>query len=113
MNPYAVIGSGMGTPEAVSLGVRLSAWHDSMVAHERRLRSTTPSTDGCHDECPHAEAGALWAEALEAFGARAHELTFLRSRGNRTRRSSRHEVSTDRIAPTPDRLTSADGGVSL
>ena len=81
MNTYAVIGSGMGTPEAVALGVRLAAWHDAMVAHERRLRSAD-SKDGCHDECPHAEAGALWAEALEMFGPRAHELTFLHSRGN-------------------------------
>ncbi len=112
MNPYAVISSGMGMPEAVSLGVRLSAWHDSMVAHERRLRST-PSIHGCHDECPHAEAEALWAEALETFGSRAHELTFLRSRGKRTRRSSRGELSTDRIGATPDRATSTDGGVSL
>ena len=38
MNLYAVIGSGMGTPEAVALGVRLAAWHDAMVAHERLLR---------------------------------------------------------------------------
>jgi hypothetical protein len=112
MNPYAVIGSGMGTPEAVSLGVRLSAWHDSMVAHERRLRST-PSTDECHDECPHAEARALWAEALETFGSRAHELTFLRSRANKARRSSRREVSTDRIAAAPDHPTAAEGGVPL
>lgn len=111
MNPYAVIGSGTGTPEAVSLGARLSAWHDSMVAHERRLRAT-PSTDGCHDECPHAEAGALWAEALETFGSRAHDLAFLRSRGNKTRRSSRRELSTGRIAAAPDRATSVDGGVA-
>ena len=91
MNPYAVIGSGTGTPEAESLGVRLTAWHDSMVAHERRLRSA-PSIDGCHDECPHAEARALWAEALETFGSRAHELRFLRSRGHKTGRSIERAV---------------------
>jgi hypothetical protein len=80
MNPYAVIGSGIGTPEAVAFGVRLAAWHDAMVAHERRLRASA-AKDGCHDECPHAEAGTLWSEALETFGPRAHELTFLHSRG--------------------------------
>jgi hypothetical protein len=65
MNPYAVIGAGVGTTEAVSLGVRLTAWHDAMVAHERLLRSTF-STDECHDE-----------------------LTFLRSRGKCPRGSAR------------------------
>ena len=79
MNLYAVIGSGIGTSEAVLLGVRLSAWHDAMVAHERHLRSHR-STSECDDECPHAEARTLWAEALDTFGSRAHELTFLRSR---------------------------------
>jgi hypothetical protein len=88
MNPYAVIGAGVGTTEAVSLGVRLTAWHDAMVAHERLLRSTF-STDECHDECPHADARALWAEALATFGRRAHELTFLRSRGKCPRGSAR------------------------
>jgi hypothetical protein len=34
----------------------------------------------CDEECPHAEARALWIEALEVFGERAQELTFLRSR---------------------------------
>jgi hypothetical protein len=112
MNPYVVIGSGMGTPEAVSLGVRLSTWHDAMVAHERRLRST-PSRTGCHDECPHAEAGALWEEALETFGSRAHELTFLHSRGSTSRPGSRHTSSSGRTAVTPDYARSADGGSTL
>ena len=38
MNPYAVMGSGIGTAEAASLRARLMAWHDTMVAHERRMR---------------------------------------------------------------------------
>ena len=79
MNPYAMLGSGIGTNEAASLSARLSAWHDAMVAHERRLRTGT-STDVCDDECPHAEARTLWNEAVAAFGVRADELTFLRSR---------------------------------
>ena len=86
MNPYTILSAGLGTLEAVALGARLSAWHDAMVAHERRLRAGT-STDRCDDECPHVEARALWPEAVAAFGARAQELAFLRSRARFTRRS--------------------------
>ena len=111
MNPYAVIGSGMGTPEAVSLGSRLSTWHDAMVAHERRLRST-PSKDACHDECPHAEARALWAEAVETFGSLAYELAFLRSRG-KAHRTSRGGISTDGKAAAVDYAASSDEGARL
>jgi hypothetical protein len=79
MNPYVMLGSGIGTSEAASLAARLAAWHDAMVAHERRLR-TGRTADTCDDECPHVEARTLWAEALATFGTRASELTFLRSR---------------------------------
>ena len=79
MNPYAALGAGVGTSEAVSLRVRLRAWHDAMVAHERRLR-TGGAGDRCDEECPHVEARALWAEALATFGTRANDLAFLRSR---------------------------------
>ena len=34
----------------------------------------------CDEDCPHVEARTLWPEALDTFGPRAHELTFLRSR---------------------------------
>ena len=78
MNPYAMLSSAVGTIDAMALSTRLSAWHDAMVAHERRLRLGTTS-DGCDDECPHAEASTIWAEAVATFGARAQELTFLRS----------------------------------
>jgi hypothetical protein len=61
------------------LSARLSAWHDAMVLHERRLRLGIAGAT-CHDECPHAHARILWAEALATFGDRAQELTFLRSR---------------------------------
>ena len=86
MNPYAILSSRLGTNEAKDLSTRLSAWHDAMVAHERRLRAGTTS-DACDEECPHAEARALWSEAVARFGARAHEPTFLRSRARDTRRS--------------------------
>lgn len=79
MNPYIVLGSRIGTPQAASLAGRLAAWHDSMVAHERRLRRARPH-DLCHDECPHVEARALWTEAMATLGDRATELRFLRSR---------------------------------
>ena len=81
MSPYEFLSSSVGTAEAASLCVRLTAWHDAMVAHERRLR-TGRTTDACDDECPHIEARALWTEALATLGPRASELTFLRSRAN-------------------------------
>jgi hypothetical protein len=79
MNPYAALGSGVRPAEAASLRARLSAWHDEMVAHERRLR-TGRTSDRCDEDCPHAEARTLWAEASATFGTRANELAFLRSR---------------------------------
>ena len=85
MNLYTMVGSGLGTAEATALSARLATWHDAMVAHERRLR-VGATTDACDDECPHAEARVLWAEAVAMFGARAHELAVLRSRGQGSRR---------------------------
>ena len=79
MNPYAIVGSSMETADAASLCARLMAWHDAMVAHERRLRSGN-TTAVCDDECPHVEARALWAEVSAVLGPRGSELTFLRSR---------------------------------
>jgi hypothetical protein len=99
MSPYAMLGSSVGTAEAASLCVRLTAWHDAMVAHERRLR-TGRTTDACDDECPHIEAGALWTEALATLGPRASELTFLRSRANG-------------VAPSPQEGVTATTVVSL
>jgi hypothetical protein len=87
MNLYLILGSRLGTNEAQSLSARLSTWHDAMVAHERRLR-TGRTSDVCDDECPHAEARALWSEAMPVFGPQAHELTFLRSRANESGRLS-------------------------
>jgi len=95
MNPYTMLSSGLDTHEAAVLSARLSAWHDAMVAHERRLR-VGATTDACDDECPHAEARVLWAEAVAVFGARAHELAFLRSRGQGSRRPVSPSGSTQR-----------------
>ena len=79
MNPYSMVGSGNGTREAAALSARLATWHDTMVAHDRKIRAGR-AEEVCDEECPHAEARALWVEALEVFGDRAQELTFLRSR---------------------------------
>lgn len=75
MNIYRMIGHNLGTVEAQELGDRLSAWHDAMVAHER-LRPKA-----CVDDCPHAEAGLLWREAVRVFGHYSADLKFLRARG--------------------------------
>jgi hypothetical protein len=75
-----MLSSTLGTHDATTLSARLTAWHDAMVAHERRLRAGAKS-DACDDDCPHAEARALWSEAVDVFGVRAEELTFLGSRG--------------------------------
>jgi hypothetical protein len=100
MNPYVMLGSGIGTSEAASLSARLAAWHDAMVAHERRLR-TGRSAETCDDECPHVEARTLWAQALATFGTRASELTFLRSRAIGASRQS------EELIPPPATVSEA------
>lgn len=104
MNPYAMLSSGIGTTQATSLSTRLAAWHDAMVAHERRLRSGRTS-DACDDECPHVEARTLWAEAVDMFGPRASELAFLRSRALADAERDEEDVilRTDRASRTDAR----------
>ena len=79
MNLYTIVASGNGTHERAALSARLAAWHDAMVAHERKIR-VRRAAEVCDEECPHADARALWVEAVEMFGERAQELAFLRSR---------------------------------
>jgi hypothetical protein len=102
MNPYSLVGSGNGTPEAAALSARLAAWHDAMVAHERKIRAGREEV--CDEECAHAEARMLWVEALEVFGDRAQELTFLRSRA-----AIEFQRSEELIAPA-DVIEAADRG---
>jgi hypothetical protein len=98
MNPYEMLGSGSGTQEAASVRARLTAWHDAMVEHERRLRATS-SGERCDDECPHAEARLLWPEALATFGPGARDLVFLRSRAmTGSRRPTTHTILEVRAA---------------
>jgi hypothetical protein len=79
MNMYTMVGFGLGIPEGTALSARLATWHDAMVAHERKIRAGLADAV-CDEECPHAEARTLWIEALEVFGDRSQELTFLCSR---------------------------------
>ena len=92
MNLYTIVGSGIGTPEATALGTRLAAWHDAMVTHERKICAGRTGEE-CDEECAHAEARALWVEAVETFGDRAQELTFLRTRAIGTSERSRHTMA--------------------
>ena len=98
MTLYAMLVSGHEASTSSALAARLAAWHDAMVAHERRLRAGR-TVDSCDDECPHVEARTLWAESLAAFGERAHELSFLRSRA-----TSQAEPTSDGVA-RPSRMT--------
>ena len=79
MNVYRSIGYAVGTPEARALALRLSAWHDAMVAHQRP--ADTSRITRCDAECPHAEASSLWHQAVDIFGDEAEQLGFLRRYG--------------------------------
>lgn len=109
MTPYAKLAVGISTSTSSALAARLASWHDAMVVHERRLR-TGRTGDVCDDECPHGEARTLWAEALEAFGDRAHELSFLRSRATTPAPPVANAVDTQsRESGRVDNDRSADG----
>jgi hypothetical protein len=93
MNVYRMIGNTVGTAEALDLAERLSAWHDAMVAHER---GSARNGQGCDDECPHANAGALWEEAVHTLGEKADELRFLRTHGVSQGRAARSAARASR-----------------
>ena len=91
------------------MSARLATWHDTMVAHERKIR-TGRAEEVCDEECPHAEARALWVEALEVFGDRAQELTFLRSRAIVASEPSEEFVaSADVVSEAADRGRRSNG----
>lgn len=81
MNIYTSIASRIGSPEAQALAARVAAWHDEMVAHERRRGSRFGE---CGDECPHEVARHLWTEAVHVFGNVAPDFEFLRFHGEMT-----------------------------
>ena len=91
MNLYAMVGAGNGSLKATALSTRLAAWHDAMVAHERKIRAGRAERV-CDEECPHAEARHLWHEAVETFGEGARGLTFLRTRATEAAKASRRVV---------------------
>ena len=102
MNLYSMVGTGNGTPEAAALSDRLVTWHDAMVAHERKVRARR-ADELCDEDCPHAQARGLWFEALEVFGDRAQELTFLRSRALGSEPSPKFVASRNVEAKAGDR----------
>ncbi len=85
MNIYRILGDRIGTSQARELAQQLVAWHDAMVKHLRVVGSRAAQ---CGEDCPHVEAGVLWAEAQEVLGASARQLEFLRSHGQRRRVST-------------------------
>lgn len=78
MHFYKAAADLIGTADAHELAARIAAWHDAMVHHARAIRVRGAE---CDDDCPHAQAGALWAAALEVFGDHAWRFTFLQSHG--------------------------------
>lgn len=80
LDVYRRIANLVGTSEAIALAHQLSGWHDSMVMHRRQVQLLGFDPDGHPgwDDCPHAEAGELWARARVVFGDHAHGLDFLR-----------------------------------
>lgn len=108
MNLYTIVSSGVGSAEAAALSRRLSAWHDAMVAHERKIRFGR-TDEICDEECPHADAQAL---AAATFGPRAQDLTLLRTHALAgSPPSGRSLVSTDGVdaADRGHRQTGARG----
>ena len=95
MSLYQSIATGVGTREALELAHRLAAWHDAMVMHRRRTGDA--ASQPCDVDCPHDQAESLWLEALNAYGDRAHELTFLRSFGGYSSHQQNVAVSELRV----------------
>jgi hypothetical protein len=80
-----------------------------MVAHDRKIRAGR-AEEVCDEECPHAEARTLWAEALDVFGDRAQELTFLRSRAALYSKPSEERVASASVmSEAADRVRRPSG----
>jgi hypothetical protein len=80
-----------------------------MVAHDRKIRAER-AEEVCDEECPHAEARTLWAEALKVFGNRARELTFLRSRAALDAKPSEQRVASASVmSEAADRVRRSTG----
>ena len=79
MTLYRSAATATGTCEAFDLAERLAAWHDAMVIHRRRAGDAAGPS--CEVDCPHEEAELLWRAAVDVYGERAREFTFLCSVG--------------------------------
>ena len=80
MSLYRSVATAIGTRDALDLAHRLAAWHDAMVMHRRRAGDAAGSS--CDVDCPHEQAEMLWLEAVDVFGERAHQFSFLRAFGS-------------------------------
>jgi len=96
MNLYRSLANTIGTREASDLAHRLALWHDAMVIHQRRVGASRGPL--CHVDCPHAEAEALWSEALDVYGDRAYALGFLRTHGGSAFHAASHSRSMEDYA---------------
>ena len=82
-NPYFQVAAGLGIPGTDPLLHRLADWHDTMVAHER-----AGQYEPCDDDCAHALARQLWAEAAARFGRRAQHFVFLKTRAMQLKKAA-------------------------
>jgi hypothetical protein len=95
MRLYQSVATAIGTHEALDLAHRLAAWHDAMVIHRRR--PAVPAGLSCDVDCPHEQAESLWLEAVDVYGARAHEFAFLRAFGTASSRPANARLSEARL----------------
>ncbi len=72
---YSSVAPRVESPRVVAIAARIAAWHAEIIAHERRRGSRFGE---CSDECPHAQAPLLWAEAWNVLGEGAAAFDSLR-----------------------------------
>jgi hypothetical protein len=80
LDVYRHMANRRGTNEAIELAHELSAWHDAMVKHRRKLARLGFDPDRhreAEDGAP-ADARELWQRAVAIFGEEASQLEFLR-----------------------------------
>lgn len=74
----ATVATRIESSRADAIARRIAAWQAAMAAHERRRGSRFGE---CSDECPHAQAPLLWADATQVLGDRAASFDALRRQG--------------------------------
>lgn len=90
LDVYRRTANRVGSNEAIALAHELSAWHDEMVKHRRRVTRLGFDADRAMDEddAP-ARAAELWRRAVEVFGDAADELEFLRRSAEQAAQAAR------------------------